>query len=93
VNPPDPSSLEKGRMARRGCLPSLLMGSLAVVALLVALVAAMNAVGCCAIDCERFPEKCAENQRRKEKASLVLVAALVVAGGSVAGAVCPRRRR
>jgi hypothetical protein len=83
--------MEKGRM--RGRLPSLLLGALAASALLIALVAAMNAVGCCAIDCDRFPEKCAENQRRQEKASLVFVAALAVAGGAAAGAVYLRRRR
>jgi hypothetical protein len=79
-------------MRKRGCLPSLLLGSVAAIALLVALVAALNAIGCCAIDCDRFPEKCAENRRRQQGASAVLAGALLVAVGSAAGAVYVLRR-
>ncbi len=74
-------------MRRRGCLPAALLGMVSVLALFVALIAALNAIGCCAIDCERFPEKCAENERRQETASLVLLGALVASAGSAGGAV------
>lgn len=73
-------------MAKRGCLPALGLGVVTLVALFVAFVAMMNAFGCCAIDCERFPEKCAENERRQETASVVLLGALVVAAGAAGGA-------
>lgn len=79
-------------MARRGCLPAAGLGLVSVLALLVALVAALNAVGCCAIDCEKFPEKCAENERRQDSASLVLVGALLVCAVSAGGAVYVLRR-
>ena len=77
---------------KKGCLPSLLLGSVTVIALFVALVAALNVIGCCAIDCEEFPEKCAENERRQEAASLTFFAALTVAAGSATGAIHLRRR-
>lgn len=80
-------------MARRGCLPAAGLGAVLLLALLVALVAAMNAIGCCAIDCERFPETCAENKRRQESASLVLAGALLVSAVSAGGAVYVLRRR
>lgn len=79
-------------MAKRGCLPAALLGTVSMLALLVALVAALNVIGCCAIDCERFPEKCAENERRRESASLVLLGVLVVSAASMGGAVHVRRR-
>ena len=79
-------------MAKRGCLPAALLGTVSLLALLVALVAGMNAIGCCAIDCERFPEKCAENERRQSSASLGLLGALVVAAGAAGGAVYVLRR-
>jgi hypothetical protein len=79
-------------MQRRGCLPAALLGSLSTLALLVALVAGLNAIGCCAIDCDRFPEKCAENERRQQSASLLLLGALVVSVASAGGAVYVLRR-
>jgi len=79
-------------MRRRGCLPAALLGMVSVLALLVALVAALNAIGCCAIDCDRFPEKCAENERRQESASLVLLGALIVSATSAGGAVYVHRQ-
>jgi hypothetical protein len=80
-------------MARRGCLPAVGLGIVSLLALLVALVAGMNAIGCCAIDCDRFPEKCAENRRRQESASVALFAALAVSAASAGGAVYVLRRR
>jgi hypothetical protein len=76
-------------MARRGCVPATLLGLVSVVALLVAL----NAVGCCAIDCEAHPEKCEENRRTQRNASVVLLGALAVSAGSLGGAVYVLRRR
>ena len=67
------------------------MGSM--LALLVALVAALNVIGCCAIDCDKFPEECAENERRQSNASLLMVGALVVAAGSMGGAIYVLRRK
>ncbi len=80
-------------MARRGCLPALGLGLVSLAALMVALVAALNAIGCCAIDCEEYPEKCEENRRRQESASLVLAGALLVSAVSAGGAVYVLRRR
>ena len=80
-------------MAKRGCLPATLLGLVSVLALLVVLVAGLNATGCCAIDCERFPEKCAENRRRQETASVVLLGALVASAASMGGAIYVYRRR
>lgn len=80
-------------MAGRGCAGAALLGALSMAALLVAVVAALNAVGCCAIDCDRFPEKCAENRRRQETASVVLLVALVVSAGAMGGAVHAARKR
>ncbi len=80
-------------MARRGCLPAVGLGVVSLVALLVAFVALLNAFGCCAIDCDRFPEECAENERRQQTASVVLLGALVVAAGTGGGAVYLLRRR
>ena len=80
-------------MVKRGCLPPLLLGALCVLALLVAGVAALSALGCCAIDCAAHPEACAANERRQQSALLALLAALAVAVGSFAGAVRLWRRR
>jgi hypothetical protein len=80
-------------MAKRGCLPALGLGVVTLLALFVALIAALNAIGCCAIDCEKFPEECAENERRQETASVVLLGALVVAAGSAGGTLYVLRRR
>jgi hypothetical protein len=79
-------------VAKRGCGAALGLGAVSMLALLVALVAALNSVGCCAIDCEKFPEKCAENERRQSNASLRMVGALVVAGASLGGAIYVMRR-
>jgi hypothetical protein len=79
-------------MARRGCLRPVLLGMLSMGALLVAMVAAMNAIGCCAIDCGRFPEQCAANRQRQQTASLVLLGALAVSAGAMASAVYVWRR-
>jgi hypothetical protein len=83
----------EGRVVKRGCLPAAGLGAVSLLALMIALVAALNAIGCCAIDCEKYPEKCAENQRRQQNASLVLVGALVVCGASLGGAVYVLRRK
>lgn len=80
-------------MAKRAFLPALGFTVVALVSLLVALVAGLNAIGCCAIDCEKFPEKCVENERRQEAASLVLLGALGLAAGAAGGAVYAIRRR
>ena len=80
-------------MGKRGCMPATLLGLISLAALLVALVAGLNAIGCCAIDCERFPEKCAENRRRQETASVVLLAALAASAASMGGAIYVYRRR
>jgi hypothetical protein len=79
-------------MAKRGCLPAALPGMISTLALFVALIAALNVIGCCAIDCERFPEECAQNERKQETASLVLMGALVVSAASMGGAIHVRRR-
>jgi hypothetical protein len=79
-------------MARRGCLRPVLLGVLSMGALLVALVAALNAVGCCAIDCDRFPEQCAANRQRQQTASVVLLGALLVSAGAMGGAIYVWRR-
>lgn len=80
-------------MARRGCLPAVLLGVVSMLALLVALMAALNAIGCCAIDCEEHPEACEENRRRQETASMTLLGALVVSAASAGGAIYVLRRR
>jgi hypothetical protein len=70
----------------------VLLGAVSMAALLVALVAALNAIGCCAIDCERHPEACEANRRRQESASLVLLGALLVSAGTMGGALYVWRR-
>jgi hypothetical protein len=80
-------------VARRGCGPALGLGAVAVLMLLVALVAALNAIGCCAIDCEKFPDQCAKNKRRQETASVVLLGALAASAASMGGAIYVYRRR
>lgn len=80
-------------MARRGCLPAAGLGLVSMLPLLVALVAALNVVGCCAIDCDEHPEACARNERRQESASLVLAGALLVCAASAGGAIYVLRRR
>ena len=79
-------------MATRRFLAVLLLRLVSVLALLVALVAAMNAIGCCAIDCSKYPEKCAENRRRQESASVVTLAAFVASAAAMAGSIRLRRR-
>lgn len=80
-------------MRKRAWIPASLLGVVSLLALLTALVAALNVVGCCAIDCEAYPEKCAENRRRQEAASVTLLGALAVSAASLGGAIYVLRRR
>jgi CRISPR/Cas system endoribonuclease Cas6 (RAMP superfamily) len=64
----------------------------AALALLVLLVSCMNMIGCCAIDCERFPEQCEANRRAQSTAALTGLASFVVFVGSLAASFRMRRR-
>lgn len=64
----------------------------AAVALLVLLVSCMNMMGCCAIDCEQFPQQCAENRRAQSTAAVTALASLAVFVVSIAASVRMRRR-
>ncbi len=46
----------------------------ALLALLVLLVSCMNMIGCCAIDCERFPQQCEANRRAQSTAAITALA-------------------
>jgi hypothetical protein len=61
---------------------ALALALVTALSLLVAVGAGIATLGCCAIDCEKYPAKCAENRERQRDAGLVLLAALAVAAGS-----------
>lgn len=69
----------------------VLLRMVALVALLVMLVSCMNVVGCCAIDCERHPEACAENERRQSAAATTGFVSLIVFAGSLGASFRMRR--
>ena len=64
-----------------------------LLALLVALGGAMTFIGCCAIDCEKFPVQCAENHRRQRNGGLVALGGAAVSVAATVAAVRVRRRR
>lgn len=64
----------------------------AALALLVLLVSCMNVIGCCAIDCERFPEQCEANRRAQSKAALTGLVSFAIFGVSLAASFRMRRR-
>jgi hypothetical protein len=64
----------------------------AALALLVLLVSCMNVIGCCAIDCERFPQQCEANRRAQSTAALSALASFIVFVVSVVASFRIRRR-
>jgi len=59
----------------------VLCAVLGAAALLGGLLSLLAALGCCAIDCERFAEKCAENERAQHRAGMTALGSLVTAAG------------
>ena len=68
-------------------------GIVSLLALLVALGGAMTFIGCCAIDCQKFPAQCAENRRRQRDGGLVALGGVAVSVAATAAAVRMGRRR
>lgn len=63
-----------------------------MVALLVLLVSCMNTIGCCAIHCERFPERCQANRRAQSTAAITALALPFIFVVSLAATFRMRRR-
>lgn len=71
----------------------VLLGLVAVLCVLVFLVAALNTVGCCAIDPDKFPEKVAANRRHQRSALFVAWGSAVIGCCAVTGAFLLRPPR
>jgi hypothetical protein len=79
---------------RRGArvLASVVCAVLGAAATLGCLLGLLTALGCCAIDCERFPEKCADNRRMQHRAGVTALVSLLAAGGLFTASVHLARR-
>lgn len=64
----------------------------AMLALLVLLVSCMNMIGCCAIDCEKFPQQCEANRRTQSTAAVTALASFAVFVASLVASFRMRRR-
>lgn len=64
----------------------------AMISLLVLLVSCMNMIGCCAIDCEQFPEQCDANRRAQSTAAITALASFILFAVSLAASFRMRRR-
>ena len=63
----------------------------AILALVTFVVSALNAIACCAIDCEKHPEACEANERRQSAAALTATGAALVLAAATVGVVKLRR--